>query len=81
MVDGKIFYNWPPDRNMIYSYIFYWLGRLTIHDAAQFAKESAASRVVNLTPQYFRDQILDGKAMWFVDYFAPVSKPKSGTIL
>ena len=46
---------------------------MTVYDAAQFAKESAVSRVVNLSPQNFRDQIIDGKGMWFVDYFAPVS--------
>ncbi|RDD38578.1 DnaJ-like protein subfamily C member 10 [Trichoplax sp. H2] len=51
------------------------LGRLTVYDAAQFARESATTRVVNLNPQYFQYQVIGGKGMWFVDYFAPWCPP------
>ena len=48
-------------------------GRLTAHDIAAFAKDSAQTSVVVLGPGDFPDRVVNGAEPWFVDFYAPVS--------
>ena len=50
------------------------VGRQTAHDIAAFTRLSADARVETLGPNDFPNRVVDSGALWFVDFFAPVSE-------
>ncbi|XP_050418751.1 dnaJ homolog subfamily C member 10 [Patella vulgata] len=50
-------------------------GRMTAHDIAAFARDSASTPMENLGPSDFPQRVVDSRDPWFVDFFAPWCPP------
>ncbi|XP_033101865.1 dnaJ homolog subfamily C member 10-like [Anneissia japonica] len=50
-------------------------GRMTAHDVAAFARESADSKLHMLGPEHFPDKVINSGEPWFVDFFSPQCPP------
>ncbi|XP_067687759.1 dnaJ homolog subfamily C member 10-like [Haliotis asinina] len=52
-----------------------YYGRLTAHDLAAFARDSAVTKLEALGPQDFPQRVVLSQDPWFVDFFAPWCPP------